>query len=71
MLAYVVGLINVVNFRDDHKLLKWNLANSECLTVTTFSEDFFPTGMHLFPKINVSSNKHQHDVILISTADGK
>ncbi|KAG7311155.1 hypothetical protein JYU34_002142 [Plutella xylostella] len=62
---------DVFSCGDDHKLLKWNLANSECLTVTTFSEDFFPTGMHLFPKINVSSNKHQHDVILISTADGK
>lgn len=59
------------DFRDDHKLLKWNLVNSECIVVATFADDFYPTGMHLFPKLNVSGNKHQHDVILISTADGK
>ncbi|CAH0726156.1 unnamed protein product, partial [Brenthis ino] len=27
--------------------------------------------MHLFPKTNISSNKHQNDVILIACADGK
>lgn len=59
------------NFRDDHKLLKWNLVNNECIVVATFADDFYPTGMHLFPKSNVGGNKHQHDVILISSADGK
>ena len=39
--------------------------------VTTFPEDFYPTCMHLFPKVNVGSNKHQNDVILIACADGK
>ncbi|XP_026314438.1 intraflagellar transport protein 80 homolog [Hyposmocoma kahamanoa] len=56
---------------DDHKLLKWNLVNSECMTVTTFPDDFYPTRMCLFPKINIGGNKHQHDVILIASADGK
>ncbi|KAG6457329.1 hypothetical protein O3G_MSEX010242 [Manduca sexta] len=41
------------------------------MTVATFPDEFYPTGMHLFPKTNVSGTKHQHDVILISTADGK
>ncbi|CAG9784087.1 unnamed protein product [Diatraea saccharalis] len=27
--------------------------------------------MHLFPKLNVGTSKHQHDVILVSSADGK
>lgn len=58
-------------YRDDHKLLKWNLVNSECMVITTFPDDFYPTGMHLFPKVSVGGNKHQHDVILVSSADGK
>ncbi|KAH9642795.1 hypothetical protein HF086_010448 [Spodoptera exigua] len=62
---------DVFSCGDDHKLLKWNLVNSECIVVTTFPDDFFPNDMHLFPKISVGGNKHQHDVILISTADGK
>ncbi|XP_059058155.1 intraflagellar transport protein 80 homolog isoform X1 [Achroia grisella] len=62
---------DVFSCGDDHKLLKWNLVNSECMVVMTFPDDFYPTGMHLFPKINMGGNKHQHDVILISTADGK
>uniref|UniRef100_A0A2A4J8F6 Uncharacterized protein n=1 Tax=Heliothis virescens TaxID=7102 RepID=A0A2A4J8F6_HELVI len=62
---------DVFSCGDDHKLLKWNLVNSECIVVTTFPDDFYPNDMHLFPKINVGGNKHQHDVILISTADGK
>ncbi|XP_073942195.1 intraflagellar transport protein 80 homolog isoform X1 [Choristoneura fumiferana] len=62
---------DVFSCGDDHKLLKWNLVNSECMVVTTFPEDFYPTGMHLFPKINQGGNKHQHDVILIGSADGK
>ncbi|CAG4943709.1 unnamed protein product [Colias eurytheme] len=62
---------DVFSCGDDHKLLKWSLVNNECMTITTFPEDFYPTCMHLFPKINQSGGKHQHDVILISTADGK
>lgn len=72
LLRYLPTLMDLYIFRDDHKLLKWNLVNSECMVVTTFPDDFYPTGMHLFPKLNVGGgNKHQHDVILISTADGK
>lgn len=41
------------------------------MTIATFAEDFYPTGMHLFPKLNTTGNKHQHDVILIASADGK
>ncbi|XP_063617352.1 intraflagellar transport protein 80 homolog [Cydia splendana] len=62
---------DVFSCGDDHKLLKWNLVNSECMVVTTFPDDFYPTGMHLFPKINQGANKHQHDVILVGSADGK
>ncbi|XP_063359007.1 intraflagellar transport protein 80 homolog [Cydia amplana] len=62
---------DVFSCGDDHKLLKWNLVNSECMVVTTFPDDFYPTGMHLFPKINQGVNKHQHDVILVGSADGK
>nr|XP_026488740.1 intraflagellar transport protein 80 homolog [Vanessa tameamea] len=75
-----VGVVSCVSWNntedvfscgDDHKLLKWNLVNGECLTVTTFPDDFYPICMHLFPKINMGSSKHQHDVILIACADGK
>ncbi|XP_045512280.1 intraflagellar transport protein 80 homolog isoform X4 [Pieris brassicae] len=62
---------DVFSCSDDHKLLKWNLINNECMTVAAFAEDFFPTSMNLFPKTGQSGVKHQHDVILISTADGK
>ncbi|RVE48513.1 hypothetical protein evm_006824 [Chilo suppressalis] len=62
---------DVFSCGDDHKLLKWNLVNSECMVVTTFPDDFYPTGMHLFPKLSMGTNKHQHDVILVSSADGK
>ncbi|XP_028034172.1 intraflagellar transport protein 80 homolog [Bombyx mandarina] len=62
---------DVFSCGDDHKLLKWNLVNNECLPVTTFPDDFYPTSMHLFPKTSLGGSKHQHDVILISTADGK
>ncbi|VVD05328.1 unnamed protein product [Leptidea sinapis] len=55
---------------DDHKLYKWNLVNNECLLVTTFPEDVYPTDMHLFPKTNTVGNKQQHDVVLIAAADG-
>lgn len=41
------------------------------MVITVFPEDFYPTGMHLFPKITVGNVKHSHDVILLSTADGK
>ncbi|XP_034840469.1 intraflagellar transport protein 80 homolog [Maniola hyperantus] len=75
-----VGVVSCVSWNntedvfscgDDHKLLKWNLVNGECLAVATLPEDFYPTCMHLFPKINVGGNKHQQDVILIACADGK
>lgn len=68
---YVALILALLHFRDDHKLLKWNLVNSECLVVATLPEDFYPICMHLFPKINVGGNKHQQDVILIGCADGK
>ncbi|XP_050670517.1 intraflagellar transport protein 80 homolog isoform X3 [Leptidea sinapis] len=62
---------DVFSCGDDHKLYKWNLINNECLLVTTFPEDVYPTDMHLFPKTNTVGNKQQHDVVLIAAADGK
>ncbi|CAK1544237.1 unnamed protein product [Leptosia nina] len=62
---------DVFSCGDDHKLLKWNLVNNECMTITTFTEDFFPTSISLFPKTSQGGIKNQHDVILISSADGK
>ncbi|XP_014368512.2 intraflagellar transport protein 80 homolog [Papilio machaon] len=62
---------DVFSCGDDHKLLKWNLATNECMSVATFPDDLYPTGLHLFSKINNSGKKSQTDFILIASTDGR
>ncbi|XP_049774478.1 intraflagellar transport protein 80 homolog isoform X1 [Schistocerca cancellata] len=56
---------------DDHVLMKWNLITNETTKVTDFPNDFYPTDLHYFPKLQSSIKKQGLDILLISTADGK
>lgn len=75
-----VGIVVCVNWNnsedvfscgDDHKLIKWNLLNEDSMVITTFPEDFYPTSMQILPKTAVGGTKQSHDVLLITSANGK
>ncbi|KAG8035853.1 hypothetical protein G9C98_002979 [Cotesia typhae] len=67
----------IYSIGEDHVLLCWHLDGSSTQTtkITEFPEDFYPTDMQWHPRAiqntGTSIKKQSHDVVLITTADGK
>ncbi|CAG5078654.1 Similar to Ift80: Intraflagellar transport protein 80 homolog (Rattus norvegicus) [Cotesia congregata] len=67
----------IYSIGEDHVLLCWHLDGSSAQTtkIAEFPEDFYPTDMQWHPRAiqntGTSIKKQSHDVVLITTADGK
>ncbi|CAG0919935.1 unnamed protein product, partial [Notodromas monacha] len=60
---------DVLSCGDDHKLLKWNLVNSETTKVADFPVEVFPTCIQITPKLAGAGKGG--DLCLVTGAEGK
>ena len=76
---------DVISIGDDHKILKWNLVNSETKDLTELPQDFHPTDIHWYPRgggpttggggkkaaSQSNVNTGSQDTFLVTSAEGK
>ena len=66
---YLLG-VNILCFRDDHTILKWNLVTKETVKVADMPNELYPTDLHWFPRGQAAGKKQGQDLLLVTAADG-